>query len=62
MNTVVKAITLPGNGPLTGAMFLIQAGSHILRMLAAAQVTAFRMALAVMSLFMLANRIPKDPR
>lgn len=62
VNIVVKDVILPNNGPATGAMFLIQAGGRILGILAAAQVVAFRIALAVMSVFMRANHIPKDPR
>jgi ornithine cyclodeaminase len=58
-NTAVKVVTLPQNGPATGAITVMERSGRLFRMLSAAQVTAFRTALAVMSLYAQVDHISK---
>lgn len=59
INTAVKVVTLPHNGVATGVILVMEPSGGVAGMLGATEVTAFRTALAVMSLFVQANHIPK---
>ena len=58
-NTAVKVVTLPCDGVATGAILVMEASGRVAGVLGATEVTAFRTALAVTSLFLLVNHIPK---
>jgi ornithine cyclodeaminase len=58
-NTAVKVVTLPQKGNATGAITVMERSGRLVGMLSAAQVTAFRTALAVMSLYAQVDHISK---
>ncbi|CAG8902519.1 unnamed protein product [Penicillium egyptiacum] len=58
-NTGVKIVTLPHNGSATGANLVIEPTGAVVGMLNAAEVTAFRTALTIMTLFARVTHIHK---
>lgn len=58
-NTGVKIVTLPQNGSATGAILVMKPTGQVIGMLNAAEVTAFRTALTIMTLFVRVKHIPK---
>ncbi|OQE13549.1 hypothetical protein PENFLA_c046G05238 [Penicillium flavigenum] len=58
-NTGVKIVTLPHNGSATGAILVMEPTGQVMGMLNAAEVTAFRTALTIMTLFVRVTHMPK---
>ncbi|KAJ5462168.1 hypothetical protein N7530_010373 [Penicillium desertorum] len=59
-STGVKIVTLPHNGSATGAILVIEPTGQVMGMLNAAEVTAFRTALTIMTLFVRVTHIRKE--